>query len=249
MPMRIGRFLPSDLSATPTRGWLDALPYGLCAVDPAGTIQLTNREAGRLLGWQADECHGRNLHDLIGCQLSEPASEETCPLSAVLRSGTALPLLPGWIRDRYDRMIPVQCGLAPVFGGAQSRFLFAFHDLRDQIQRDETLLHLASMPEEAPFPIVELNEDGSLLYANPAMARLLQDFGYTPSAFPRLLPADIEEIARLCLRTGGTIGGIEVALEDAWYGWTFCPVLSRRRVRGYAIDLGAVWGPVTECRR
>jgi signal transduction histidine kinase/DNA-binding response OmpR family regulator len=219
---------------------LNALPFGVCAVDEHATVLALNQEGGRLLGWHPRECQGRHVHDVMECRLAQPLERHTCPVAAMLHSGNAVPLLPGWVRDRYDRTLPVECGITAYPEDVPALYLLSFHDIRGQLSRDEALLQLARMPEEAPAPIVELNEDGTLLYANPVMAGLLCQHGYRPDAFPLLLPPDIPSIVRQVLTSGTPTAAIEVAIPGAWYSWTFCPIVGTPRVRGYGTDLTAV---------
>src|SRR5205823_12994178 len=52
---------------------------------------------------------------------------------------------------------------------AQAGVLFSFRDLSHQLQLERDHDRLASIPEESPFPIVELDREGNLLYANPVL--------------------------------------------------------------------------------
>ena len=61
---------------------LDALPLGICALDPHGRIVSLNREAVRLLGWSEAACRGQALHDLIACSIRP--DRQTCPNHAGL---------------------------------------------------------------------------------------------------------------------------------------------------------------------
>ena len=54
------------------RALLQAIPLGICTVDPAGHILSLNTEAERLLGWSETACGGMALHDLLACWLVIP---------------------------------------------------------------------------------------------------------------------------------------------------------------------------------
>ena len=69
-----------------TQALLQAIPLGICTVDPAGHILSLNTEAERLLGWSETACSGMALHDLLACWLvtlvrpRQPAqSHRYCP--------------------------------------------------------------------------------------------------------------------------------------------------------------------------
>ena len=70
--------------------------------------------------------------------------------------------------------------------------ILAFSDITRQLEVEKDLRSLASIAEASPIAIVELNEDGNLLHANPAMMSLIDRFGFNDEVRPLVLPADIE---------------------------------------------------------
>jgi signal transduction histidine kinase/DNA-binding response OmpR family regulator len=115
--------------------------------------------------------------------------------------------------------------------------IFCFRDLSTQLQLEKDLLRLAAMPEESPGPIVELDADANLIYANMAMITLMERYGFTSVGFPAVLPANIANLAQQCLLSGQRCQGVEVAVEDKYYEWTFFPTPQLGFLRGYGIDL------------
>ncbi|TAJ09188.1 MAG: PAS domain-containing protein, partial [Nitrospirae bacterium] len=239
----------------------EALPLGLCLVDDRGCIVSLNTEGARMLGWTEADCLGFSLHELTGCG-SNPANgrafvhstTETqardlmtgqtarCPVAQVFDTG-----LPVWsaqsaIRARDGRWIPVEYKCLPLFDRDATGALFTFRDRSPQLQLEQDLHRLASIPEESPFPVVELDEEGHLLYANRAMLQLLHRFGYTDQGCPAILPDNLATLVRECLTAQACIEPVEVMLEDQCYAWTLCSVPVCRRLRAYGTNL-------TEIRR
>src|SRR4029453_15902354 len=71
-----------------TQALLQALPLGICTVDPAGRILSLNTEAQRLLGWKETPGRGIGLHGLLACWLVIPdTTQATCPVTQVLSTG------------------------------------------------------------------------------------------------------------------------------------------------------------------
>src|SRR6266849_1782837 len=71
-----------------TQALLQAIPLGICTVDPAGQILSLNTEAERLLGWSETACSGMALHDLLACWRVTPGTTQaTCPVTQVLSTG------------------------------------------------------------------------------------------------------------------------------------------------------------------
>ena len=96
------------------------------------------------------------------------------------------------------------------------------------------------MAEESPYPIVEIDRHGNLVYANPAMADVLGRFGYDLAGKPDILPDNLPALVATCLLEGRTLTSQEVVRGDACYSWTLCPVPGHGLVRAFAIDLSEV---------
>jgi signal transduction histidine kinase/CheY-like chemotaxis protein/HPt (histidine-containing phosphotransfer) domain-containing protein len=115
--------------------------------------------------------------------------------------------------------------------------IFCFRDLSVQLQLEKDLLRLAAMPEESPGPIVELDIDANLIYANLAMVTLMDQYGFATTGFPAVLPANIAELARQYLTARVPCQNIEVEVKGKYYEWTFFPTPELGLLRGYGIDL------------
>jgi signal transduction histidine kinase len=98
---------------------------------------------------------------------------------------------------------------------------------------------LASIAEESPIPIVELNEDANLIHANPAMMALVEQFGFRADARPAILPPNVAKIVGRCLHSRSPVEVLEVHVGDSYYEWKLVAVPRENLVRGYAIDLTA----------
>jgi two-component system, sensor histidine kinase and response regulator len=218
----------------------DALAIGIFVLDDRGRIVSVNHEAARLLGWSEASCDGRFLHDLIDCTYLEPSTDETlCPITYVLDTSR-----PAWtsqavLRDRTGQLKPVEYKCIRFDMPAQAGILFSFRDLSHQLQLERDHDRLASIPEESPFPIVELDREGNLLYANPVLMKLLATCGFLSSGFPAVLPRDMLDIASECLASHTTVKDREVVVNGQWYSWTFCPIPDSGQIRGYGVDITA----------
>ena len=219
----------------------DALAIGIFVLDAKGRILSVNHEAARLLGWSEASCDGRFLHDLIDCAYIEPSTDETlCPITYVLETGR-----PAWtsqavLRDRTGQLKSVEYKCIRFDLPSQNGLLFSFRDLSHEVQLERDHDRLASMPEESPFPIVELDSEGNLLYANPVLMNLLATFGFLSSGFPAVLPANVLEIASQCTGSHTTVRDREVIVNGQWYSWTFCPIPDSGQIRGYGVDITAI---------
>ena len=219
----------------------DALAIGIFVLDAQGRIVSANHEAARVLGWSEASCHGRLLHDLIDCTYVQPSTDEPlCPVGFVLRTGT-----PAWspqagLRDRTGQLRPVEYKCIRFDMPAQAGVLFSFRDLSHQLQLERDHERLASIPEESPFPIIELDGEGNVLYANPVLMNLLATFGFLASGLPALVPNDLIEIAAQCTESHEVVKDREVSVNGQWFSWTFCPIAGTDQIRGYGIDITAI---------
>jgi signal transduction histidine kinase len=123
----------------------------------------------------------------------------------------------------------------PAVGNA--RAVVSFRDLRNQLQTEHELVRLASVSQESPLPIVELDAEAHLTYANPAMMVLMEQCGFDQDALPAVLPPDTSRIARECILTGESRQGLEGGTAEIYFEWTFCPIPQAGILRGYGVDL------------
>ena len=93
------------------------------------------------------------------------------------------------------------------------------------------------MPEESPNPIVEVDPQGRLAYANPAMIALLDTYRFREDGIPHVLPPTLTHIAKECLKTLVPQRGLTVIIETHHFDWTFSPIQEKGLVRGYGLDI------------
>src|SRR5262245_7575967 len=211
--------------AAATQALLQALPLGICTVDPAGRILSLNTEAERLLGWSATACGGMALHDLLACRLAIPdTTQTTCPVTQVLSTDRPVWAACMTIRCRDGSYLPVEYTCMPLPAVGEARAVVSFRDLRNQLQTEQELVRLASVSQESPLPIVELDAEAHLTYANPAMMVLMEQYGFDQDALPAVLPPGIIRIARECLLSGESSQGLEGGVDGNYFEWTFCTI-------------------------
>jgi two-component system, sensor histidine kinase and response regulator len=219
---------------------LDALPSAALLTDADGRIVAVNGQAELLLGWVAAVLEGQSVHELFECHPKDPAGAlDECPIQKILRGGKAEPPARMRVRCRNNsvKQIEYRCVPYPTARGAGA--MLAFHDLTRQTELEKDLRRLASIAEESPIAIVELNEDGNLVHANPAMMSLVEQFGFRADARPAILPSSIVKIVAQCLHSGSQAEVVEVHVEESHYEWKLVAVPRENIVRGYGVDLTA----------
>jgi signal transduction histidine kinase/CheY-like chemotaxis protein/PAS domain-containing protein len=227
---------------------LDMLPIGVLSLDHQLRILSVNAEAARLLGRSADFCSSKPLQDLL---LQPPGTSghnivtrihasvsDRCPIQETQTTLLGPAGEPHPVAWSY-----VSLGIEEGSGG-----MLTIRDLTREKELQQDYTRLASVAEESPSPIIELNSDANLVYANPAMTRLLQRFGYGAGGFPVVCPGELPRLVQRCLESGQDIRGEEVCLAEASFSWIFCPVPSHQLVRGYAVDMTDAQTAHTELR-
>lgn len=217
---------------------LDSIHIGICQVNTQGKILSLNLEGARILHRTEKSCLGQSFHEHAGClHVDLITQEESCPITRAIKTGKSIWTPKLLIRrpSGETRWVEFQCTQLtdPHNPGA----LIIFRDLSQQLQQHEEHQHLASMPEESPNPIVEVDTQGCLAYANPTMIRLLDTYGFREDGVPKVLPATLTQIARECLKTITPMRGLTVVVENSHFDWTFSPIQEKGLVRGYGLDI------------
>ncbi len=217
---------------------LDFIHVGVCHVNAQGHIQSLNLEGARILQRTEQTCTGQSFHEFVGCLHKDPITQqEECPITQVTRTGKSIwtPKLLVRRPSGETRWVEFQCTplTDPQYPGA----LLIFRDLSQQLRQHEEHQHLASMPEESPNPIVEVDPQGRLTYANPAMIQLLDTYGFREDGVPHVLPSTLTQIAMECLKTMTPLRGLTVVAENSHFDWTFSPIQEQGLMRGYGLDI------------
>lgn len=217
---------------------LDAIHVGVSRINIQGHIQSLNLEGARILQRTEQSCIGQTFHDQAGCLFTDPFTQEhVCPIDRVLKHGISIwsPQILVRRPSGETRWVEFQC--TPLTDPSDPGALLMFRDLSQQRQQHEEHQHLASMPEESPTPIVEIDAQGRLAYANPAMVRLLDMYGFREDGIPNVLPPTLRQMTKECLKTMTPMEGLAVEIDHRHFDWTFSPVQDKGLVRGYGSDI------------
>jgi len=219
---------------------LEALPAGALLMDAEGLVVALNLQAESLLGWDAPALAGKPVHEILDCRFDDSSdSAYDCPITAVLSGEMGQTGGPIWLRCRNGDLKPVEYQCVPFPMRQGPGLILTCRDLSRRVALEKDLRRLASIAEQSPIAIAELNEDGNLMHANPAMMNLLERFGFAGDARPAILPSNIVNLVRQCLAAQHEIGGLEVTVGGSYFEWKLVPVPGERIIRGYALDLTA----------
>ncbi|MEZ4421079.1 MAG: ATP-binding protein [Nitrospirales bacterium] len=216
----------------------DGLMVGVCLVNREGQLTHMNLAGSRLLGWGAACPTNVSCHDLLDCLVPrEEDRTDICPFSGLLLEKTMLWVPRTRLRMRQGEWCWVELKALVVDDVEASGFLLMFRDLSSEMKLTEETRRLASIPKENPFPVIEVDAAGQLLYANPAMVRLMEEAHIGQDGFSTALPDRFLELARRCLSQRHLEMHYEVSVGDRQYSWTFAPHADLGLLRGYGMDI------------
>jgi len=229
--------------------WVDvpsfvhALPLGVCLLDQQGRIRGLNLQGVRILGWEEEDCLGQSFVELLAVPL-DTSSSQTLAVQMTHVLQRQIPVGTGHIQlvHRTGLTKPIEFQCMPLEITGEPGVLVTFKDLTEEEQQQEDMKSLASVAEESPFPIAELNAEGGLIYTNPVMLNLIDQYGYNEQAMPVVLPQSVHQLIASCLQSGECRQGSRGFQNHLYYEWVFYPVGSLQKVRAYGIDFSEVKG-------
>ncbi|MCP9470721.1 MAG: ATP-binding protein [Nitrospira sp.] len=218
---------------------LEASKEALFVTDRRGHVLSLNPVAQQLIG-RNQRAIGYPLHELLHCVTRDEQSIEGCPLQTAVSSGQVTVLPPyRWIRpdgaalDLSATYWPRRKGMT-VIGT-----LAVIHNLTEQQEMQRDIQRVARLAEDAPNPIAEFDESGTMLYANTAAMELMNEAGNHGDSILSIFPPRLEQIILSCLDGNPPSGRCEHALDHMVLAWTFFPIGDLRQVRAYGVDITA----------
>ncbi len=216
---------------------LEGLPFAALILNPDLTVQSINREGIRLLGSRCRSGHGSSFPVLWATLTQLSKSGISAQLNSAFRTNRPISATQQLFVRSQTTNTPIEWTCLPSELNGTRVLVISIRDLSHEMELKQDRDRLAAIAEESPSPLIELDRNSSLLYANPAMIALLSRFGYSLDGFPNVAPSRLPNIVEHCLDTGQTLDHEEVLLPEASFSWTFCPVPHHGVVRGYATDM------------
>lgn len=148
---------------------------GICGVDSQGKVTFINRAAQEMLGWEAHEIIGADLHALSHHHYSDnrPFPAETCPVFATLQDGDKRQVADGCYWRRDGTSFPVEYVVAAIVQeGRISGAVNAFRDVterrRNEQELDDYRHKLEILVKERTAALMETEARASHLLASSA---------------------------------------------------------------------------------
>jgi len=192
-------------------------------VRPDGSLAYVNEAAAKSLGYTVKELSGMAVPDFdphFGPRFRphfKRLKEKDLPSFAtehITKSGQRI------IKEIKSSYLKIN----------KEEFICAFgRDATDRIQAGETIRQLVSFPGDNPFPVIRVNREGVILYANDTSTPLLESWGVNkgevlPAKICQLLTDTIKSktIRELEERCGGRIFSLRLAPISESYVNIYC---------------------------
>ncbi|MGQ0557355.1 MAG: PAS domain-containing protein [Nitrospiraceae bacterium] len=169
---------PSLSDVSVTTDLLEGLPFGVVILQTDLTVRAANREGRQLLGLQVHSCVGKSFPVLWSKLTQSDTADTANRLNKALRNRH--PAAGQQLLLKKSHTVPVKWTCVPNEINGARVLIITIRDLSYEMELEQDRDRLAAIAEESPLPMVELDRDMSLLYANPAMISLLSRFGYSP---------------------------------------------------------------------
>ena len=199
-------------------------------LDTKGIIRFLNPAAEHMFGYKTTEAFGMNTSEILETDgarktklvrlLSARSWEEKHELTGLRKDGTRFP-----VRIRGSK---VSTADRPVF-------TLSVCDITKEKWAEERLEQLASLPDDNPLPIVEVDLEGKVTYVNPEASSRFPDLqeGDSGHRLFEKLPDAIKKLGE------GVVPRVveEVQVADSTYELHICYVPSKQFVRVFAFDI------------
>ncbi len=116
---------------------LDSMAEGVIGIGDDGLIALVNPAAARLLGWEAHELVGRNLHDVAHYQRPDGSAypSEQCPIERTMRDGRARMRSREALWRRDGSLLPVDMSAGAIIDdGEVTGAIVVFDDISSRLE-------------------------------------------------------------------------------------------------------------------
>jgi PAS domain S-box-containing protein len=120
-----------------------------------------------------------------------------------------------------------------VYRPAPGQVAIVFTDVTARVRAEQAIRDLARFPDENPNPVLRLDAEGRVLYANPAARDVLEGCGCLQDGKP---PAAWRRVAREA-REAGMLRRVEVDCAERAFDMAFVPFPEAGYVNVYGLDI------------
>jgi PAS domain S-box-containing protein len=211
-------------------GLLSNSPVPISVVNPDGSLRYVSPALEKLTGFSAEELLWRKPP--YPYWPKERQKEIMKHLNKAMRQrGKAIVEL---FQKKNGEEFWVEITSTPVKEDGKFRYLLAnWVDITERKQAEEEIARLARFPSENPAPVMRVDRDGTILYANKAALPLLNEW---KCQVGQLLPKYWREFTLNVLNSGSR-KNVEVNVGKRIFTVNFFPVTGEGYVNIYGLDI------------
>ncbi len=190
-----------------------------------------NPAAERLFGYSRGEIIGKD--PLTFSPPEQPGGRASADLAAdsIRKARAGSPQCFGWMhKTRNGRIFPSEVTLIPVLVQGEDQLIVIVHDRSVEDSSDMQCRHLARFAEQSPDPIIEIDSEKNIIYANPATRAVLKNLGMSPDP-AAFIPADFDSLVSDLVAAGGSPLTREIRIGTALFSLTISYDKEDKRVR------------------
>ena len=202
---------------------LEITPEGMPVIRAANSATL------RLLGYERDELIGKPVSFI---NVEPNGSEGVNERRHNVLSGIGT-VFEARHRCKNGTVRDFECSVSEMQVGPKTFAISVERDITERKLAEEKIQNLAKFPAENPSPVMRLNRNGAVLYANEASGPILSFWKCKPGiAVPESIKKIVEEVLE-----NGNKHTLEIEVGSKTYLFTMAPFLEGGYVNVYSVDI------------
>jgi PAS domain S-box-containing protein len=223
-----------DVSESKYRSVVESIKEVIFHLDPAGNWTFLNPAWSAITGFEVRDSLGKSFLDFVQDEDREQ-NREVFLLLMTRRQEYFRYETRCLTKEKKVRWVEIDM---QAIVDREERVMGAFGTISDITERhlsEIRIQQLAAFPRVNPNPVLEINAEGALTYANDAARKMARSLG--KSDLLTIMPAEAISIARECLATNQKKLRNEVVINGCTLSWSFFPVISNQVVHCYGADV------------
>jgi PAS domain S-box-containing protein len=211
-----------------TRFTVDSVADAVYWIDPQGQIVDVNETACRMLGYTYEELTAMSL---TGIDPDFSLAQWPNTWKNIKEAGKLT--LEAQHRTKVGRLVPVEVMANYINFGGRELDCAVVRDITERKRAEEEITSLARFPKENPSPVLRLDADGMVLFANPASEPILESWG---CAAGQRVPEQWCKVTKEVL-TNHISRTLDVDCNGRVFSLVAAPIASMNYVNLYAQDI------------